>query len=108
MKGKVLRSFALLVPLLGAGCLIAPVVPPPGIVFTNNKAPLDLDYQKTDVGSKVGKASTKSILGLFAWGDASTLAAMRDGGITEVKHADYEYLNVIGIYQAFTVVVRGD
>jgi hypothetical protein len=57
---------------------------------------------------KVGKSSTTSILFLFAWGDASVAAAARDGGITTIRHADYEYLNVIGLYTSFTTVVRGD
>jgi hypothetical protein len=69
---------------------------------------MDVDFEDTQLGSKVGKSSTTSILGLFAWGDASIAAAARDGGITRVRHADYEFLNVIGIYMSFTTVVRGD
>ena len=108
MKGNTLLPLLLAIVLASTACLIAPVVPPVGLVFTQNQAPLDLNYQKTDLGSKVGRASTKSVLGLIAWGDASTLAAMEDGGISEVKHADYEYLSMLFLYQSFTVIVRGD
>jgi hypothetical protein len=90
------------------GCLIAPVVPPVGGVFNNTRAPMDIGFEETQLGSKVGKSSTTSILFLFAWGDASVAAAARDGGITTIRHADYEYLNVIGLYTSFTTVVRGD
>jgi hypothetical protein len=95
---------------LAVGCvpLRAPVVPPVGWAFNNSKAPLDLDYQKTDLGSKVGRASTTTILGLFSWGDASTTAAMANGNLQEARHADYEYLNVFYLYQSFTLVVRGE
>lgn len=91
------------------GCMIAPVVPPVGFLFNNTEAPLDVDFDDTQLGSKVGKASTTSVLGLFAWGDASTAAAARDGGITTIRHADYEFLNVFfGLYSSYTTVVRGD
>jgi hypothetical protein len=103
---KVLTTAAALA--LVAGCFTAPVVPPVGFVFTNSQAPLDVDMNQTQLGSKTGKASVISILGLFSFGDASTATAARDGGITTIRHADYEFLNVLGIYQSFTTVVRGD
>lgn len=96
--------------LLTTGCAFysAPVVPALGWAYTNTQAPLDVDYDQTQLGSKTGRASVSSVLGLFAWGDASTTAAARDGGITTIRHADYEYLNVLGVYTTFTTVVRGD
>lgn len=107
------RSLAVLVLAFwlvpASGCQLAPVVPPIGILFNNTEAPLDVDFDETQLGSKVGKASTTSVLWLFAWGDASTAAAARDGGITTIRHADYEFLNVfLGIYASYTTVVRGD
>jgi hypothetical protein len=94
--------------LLMAGCYTAPVIPALAGVYTNTKAPMDIDYDETQLGSKTGKASTTTILGLVAWGDASAAAAAADGGITTIRHADYEFLNVLFIYQSFTTVVRGD
>jgi hypothetical protein len=94
--------------LLMTGCYTAPVIPAVAGVYTNTKAPLDIDYEETQLGSKIGKASATSILFLFAWGDASAAAAARDGGITIIRHADYEFVNVLGFYQSFTTVVRGD
>ena len=92
-----------------SGCLVAPVVPPIGFLFNNTGAPLDVDFDETQLGSKVGKASTTTVLWLFAWGDASTAAAARDGGITTIRHADYEFLLVfLGLYSSYTTVVRGD
>jgi len=90
------------------GCLTAPFVPPTGMAFSQFDAPLDVDFQNTDLtGMKQGKASTESILGLIAWGDASSKAAAEDANISKVVHADYEYFNLLGIYQKTTVVVYG-
>jgi hypothetical protein len=108
MTGRLLAAG--LCGFLCTGCAgyVAPVVPALAPVFTNTKAPLDIEYDETRLGSKVGRASTTSVL-FFAWGDASIAAAAQRGGITTIRHADYEYLNVFfGIYQSFTTVVRGD
>jgi hypothetical protein len=45
---------------------------------------------------------------LFGWGDASIEQAMKNGGITQIKHMDYRLFNVLGIFQQFTTIVRGD
>lgn len=90
------------------GCLGAPVVPPYGIVYTNYKAPLDVDYDPTTIGGKDGYSQTESVLGLVAWGDASGAAAAEDAGIKTIHHADYEYFNVLGVYQRYRTVVYGE
>jgi hypothetical protein len=107
MKSRL--ATVLLSALFATGCAFysAPVVPAVAPIFTNTKAPLDIDYDETQLGSKTGKASVTAVLG-FSWGDASATAAARDGGITTIRHADYEYLNVLGIYSSFTTVVKGD
>jgi hypothetical protein len=62
----------------------------------------------TEVKQKTGKASTTSILGLVAWGDAGVHTAARKGGLTKVHHADYEYFTVLGVYTQFTIWVYGE
>jgi len=90
------------------GCIVAPFVPPSGMVFTQFAAPLDVDFENTDMaGIKKGTSDTISILGLFAFGDASSKAAAENGQISKIVHADYKYLNVLGIYQKTTVIVYG-
>jgi hypothetical protein len=80
-----------------------------GCLYTNVLAPYDRDLNKTSLGQKQGKASMESVLWLVAWGDASTAAAAKQGGITTVNHMDREYLNVIfGIYTKTTTIVYGD
>ncbi len=91
-----------------SGCLVAPVMPPMGMIFTDYKAPLDYDQQASQVGTLQGRSETMSILGLVALGDGSIREAARDGGITTIHGADYEYFNVVGIYQRYTTIVYGE
>ena len=105
MKTAMAIAASLLLVLGGLGCMGAPIVPPLGIVYTNIDAPISL---RGDFGSKRGEASVTAYLALFSTGDASVRAAARNGGISNVKHVDYEFRNVIGIYQRYTTVVFGD
>ena len=89
------------------GCISAPVVPPVGIAYTNFQAPLDIDYDNTSVTGKRGIAESVSILGLISTGNASAENAAASAGIDTIEHADYEFFNVLGIYQRYRTVVYG-
>ncbi|MBM4013708.1 MAG: hypothetical protein FJ293_01930 [Planctomycetes bacterium] len=81
----------------------------PGCVYAHIKSPLDEDLQVTKLGNKVGTASNHQILGLVAWGDASTQAAAKDGGITTLNHADEEWMSILWfVYGRQTTIVYGD
>lgn len=98
MKLKSVIAMLLLLILLNSGC-----------AYVNTKTPYDRDLDRTEIGSKVGKAEAYSVLWLVAWGDASYEKAARNGGITVLKHADQEIFQVLlGIYTRWTVVVYGD
>lgn len=90
------------------GCYSAPVKPPIGIVYSEVKAPLDVDFAATPVAQKSGSAESMSILGLFATGDCSAEAAAKNAGITKIEHADYYFFNVLGVLQRFRVDVDGE
>lgn len=98
---------------LGVG---APVRPPGGALFTWVEAPLETNFSATPIGSKVGTSETRylnvpnsyNVPLEFAWGDAAVKAAAADGGITSVHYADYEYLNILGVYNQLTIRVYGD
>jgi hypothetical protein len=91
-----------------AGFTSAPVVPPQGFFYTNTNAPLDVQFDKTDLGSKQGTASSFVVLGMVAWGDASIQAAARSAGIKVIKAADYNSYNVLMVYGRYTTIVYGD
>ena len=90
------------------GFYSAPVMPAAAGLYMNTKAPLDTHFDPTQLGAKTGKASVRTVFWMVAWGDASASAAAKDGGIKTIRHADYEYLSVLGLYQSFTTVVHGD
>ncbi len=84
--------------------------PPPGI-FANYKAPLMLNYDESAVSPRGGAASAEYfhdilLTGLdFGWGDCSILKATRNGRVNRIGTADYEFLNILGIYAKTTVHV---
>jgi hypothetical protein len=81
----------------------------PGCVFAHTKEPLDTDLNQTKLGSKTGTASTREILWLVMWGDASTQAAAKNGGISVVNHADMEDFVILGgLWWDHTTIVYGD
>lgn len=96
--------------LLSLGCswYRAPVMPPYGSLFADISAPMTVDYEGQAVAPNQGRASAKSVLGLIAWGDCSVQAAAQRGGLRKIHYCDYEYMNVLGFYQSFTVVARGE
>ncbi|MBX3728339.1 MAG: TRL-like family protein [Candidatus Sumerlaeia bacterium] len=96
------------VAVLATGCYQAPVMPPSGWVYSSFTAPLDYDQEASKLGSRSGRASSMSILGLVALGDCSINTAARNAGLSTIHGADYEFFNVLGIYQNFTVIVHGD
>ena len=112
---RVIAIHLILLPFVATGCALyrTPVIPPQGFLFSQYSAPLTIDFDKTQTGARVGKASTlwirEPFLGTsYAWEDASISAAARNGGIKKVYYADYEWLQVLGLFGRFTVVVHGD
>lgn len=99
---KVMALLALAAVLVG--CAQAPVMPPRGAIFSNQKAPM---FSGAATGSKTGTAMAVSAFGLVAWGDCSIEAAAKAGGITQIRHVDYQSKNVLG-YQEFTTIVKGE
>src|SRR5262245_229700 len=101
-------GFAALLVLSGCVGYGAPVHPPGGFLYTNTQAPIDIDADQTQLGTKRGESTSSTVLGLFAWGDASVYTAATAGGITTIRHVDYKYHNVLSVYATFTTVVYCD
>ncbi|MEQ8820101.1 MAG: TRL domain-containing protein [Sumerlaeia bacterium] len=138
--GKVARFFTFLVALTGIACLSsgcgsaftsravyggsspfaqfqehAPVVPPPGFLFQETKAPLVYNVNETQVAglrSASGQARFLNVpftYGLlsFTWQPVDVKTIAEDGGISEVSYADYSVFNVLGVYREMTINVYG-
>ncbi|HEX9197919.1 MAG TPA: TRL domain-containing protein [Acidobacteriaceae bacterium] len=98
MKNTRLFAVVLVMAVVLSGCIYAHVL-----------SPLDTNVDRTVLGQKLGKASSFSVLGLVAWGDASTAAAAKNGGITTVNHMDREFTNIFfGVFTESTTIVYGD
>ena len=95
-----------LVATLLSGCATA-VSPVTGSLYTNVKAPM-LVTDNPDKPTKVGRATMRSILGVYAVGDASIEAAAKNAGITRIHHVDYQTQNILGVMADFTVIVYGN
>ena len=105
MQRKKRLAAAVLIGAMLSGCALAPVVPPRGILFNDQKAPL---FGGREVGGKEGRASTYTVLFLVGWGDSSVTAAARDADISQIKQMNYEMFSILGLYQRYTTIVRGD
>lgn len=58
--------------------------------------------------SKRGEACAKSILTLFAFGDATVTTAKANGGITQVAAVEHASFNVLGLYSTWCTIVKGN
>lgn len=58
--------------------------------------------------SKTGEACQTSILSMVATGDASVDQAKRLGGITEVSSIDASSFSVLGFFNKYCTIVKGN
>jgi hypothetical protein len=95
--------------LARAACVVMATVLAGGCVYVDVQRPLDTNFEKTELGAKEGRASSRSVLWLVAWGDAGSKAAADDGGIEIITHADREVFSILGgLYSRSTTVVYGN
>ena len=98
LRSALLSAVAATVIALNSGC-----------AYVHVHIPFDRDLNRTELGSKIGKASNYSVLWLTAWGDGSYAAAAKDGNIKVMKHADQEIQQyLLGVFVRRTTIVYGD
>jgi hypothetical protein len=83
-------------------------MPSYGVLYSDISAPLTTEFDGQQVPSKQGEASAVGVLGLLAFGDCSTQEAARDGNLQRIHYCDYNFLNVLGLFQKFTVIAHGE
>lgn len=105
MKKLKSLAFAGAAALMLSSCASS-VAPVTGFIYSDVTAP----HMATsnNVGTKVGTASAKSILGWVGMGDASINAAAQNAGITKISHVDYHSTNILGIIATYEVMVYGE
>lgn len=101
--------------LFGSGCasMFYPGgATPPGVFLTHIRAPaqnLSVAMDNSVRGGRAGSASCGSLMGMFAFGDASIDAAMRSQGILKVHHVDYSVDSFLfGFWVTMTTIVYGE
>jgi hypothetical protein len=87
-----------------AGC--APVATPAvGLLYTNVSWDGGV---KGATGPKRGEACASALLGLFAFGDASTETAAKNGAITNISGSDHtSTIILLGIYGEYCTIAYG-
>jgi len=115
MKILAMILMAAVVCLFFSGCVsnMFPGGPTPaGGLVTSVRSPSQCLTVATDAsvtGSKCGTASAGAFLGLFAFGDSSVDAAMKQAGIKKVHHVDHEINSfLLGVWFQDTTIVYGE
>ena len=103
MKKNLLMVFLLLTAAFIMACAHARA-PVSGIWYTDVKEGGDAEQGTT---ASTGEACAKSILGLFAYGDASIDAAKSNGNVSEVTSVDHSAWSILGIYAKYCTIVKG-
>ena len=119
---RIFLIFILIISFVGTtGCATfvnyeTQVVPMRAGLIENFSAPLMTNFNNTNVGKGNIKATSKKTLyfhdmlltGMsFAWDNVSIPEIARKGGIKHVTYADYEVLNILGVYAQFQINVYG-
>jgi len=80
---------------------------PIGGIMTNVSLPVQVT-SNDGAPSKVGEATCKSYLAMISTGDCSIDAAVKNGGISKVHHADWHAKNFLGLVGTYKLMVYGD
>lgn len=115
MKRVVVGLMAAGICVLFSGCVsnMFPGGPTPaGAIVTSVRSPAQALAVATDasaMGRKCGTSSASAVLGLFAFGDASVDAAMKEAGIRKVHHVDHEVNSfLMGLWLNSKTIVYGE
>jgi len=111
--------------LLLGGCAATEhmgVTPAKGFIFTHYRAPMTCRLEEAPGGVPCGRDLKHGTTSAHAfildvpqtfqllsvgWGDTALDDAARDAGIETIYYADYELLEILGIYKRATVHVYG-
>ena len=91
-----------------------PFQPPSACLFTQVKAPLSTKFQDAPVCAKKGEAAAQFLyvpctyVMCISWGGCDVDTAAKNGNLSKVEYADYEYLSVLQIYKKTTVTAYGE
>ena len=107
-----MKKLMVLAVLFAIGCVFMPkaqaLTEPWGFgIYNGATEPADYAIPGATLGSKTGKASCKTVMGIVTWGDCSIKVAMKNGKISRVTAADWEKKFIL-IYGHKTLRVYGN
>ncbi len=96
-----------------------PVRPSIGLLFERYRAPVQTNVKDVTLGSKTGTAAVFHIRDPFLTGlplvtlgnqdrDMATVAAARQGNISQIDLVEVERFSVLGVYIRETIIVHGE
>jgi len=88
-----------------AGCATVGHAPVTSLIVLDERGPVAVGPAAGS--AKIGRAEAWGIL-VYATGDASISAAMRNGKITRIHHVDHETFSILGVYAKYTTIVYGE
>lgn len=89
----------------------APFKPSEGILYTDYKAPLTINFDKPQQVRTEGMSATKHIsfyIFRFSFGDASLKKAIEEGELENALYADYRWTSILSIFGRLEVNVYGN
>ena len=101
---KLIGAALLAAALTGCATGMSPVT---GTFYTNVTGALAAT-DNPEKPTKIGRSSARSILGVYAVGNASIEQAAKNAGITRIHHVDYETQSIMGVIADVTIVVYGN
>ena len=79
-----------------------------GCVYSHVRVPMSSDFRGTETVTKSGRATTRSVAWVAAWGDAGLQQAALNGRLATIEYADRTFVNILfGLYLSNTTVVYG-
>jgi len=87
------------------GCATVGHAPVTALIVLDERGPVAVGPAAGS--AKIGRAEAWGIL-VYATGDASISAAMRNGKITRIHHVDHETFSILGLYAKYTTIVYGE
>lgn len=80
-----------------------------GCIYSDVRVPMSKEFRNTQIVSKSGKATSRSIAWLVAWGDAGLQNAADQGGLKTLEYSDSAFFNIFfGLYLSRTTIVYGN
>ena len=107
--------------IFNIGCgpsLNASVIPPRGLLYTNFKAPLTINFKDTNMGEKQGVKKT-TLINIptfylpvqvpldFDFGKVGLKETAEKADMKSIDYIDYEYTNILGVYKSLEVIPHG-